>query len=47
MLKLCGSTLRSLDIRFTNITGENLSEYKDTLPCFENLDMTLCEQLMD
>ena len=47
ILKLCGSTLRSLDIEGTNITGENLSEYKETLPCFENLDMTLCEQLMD
>ena len=40
ILKLCGSTLRSLNISFTNITVENLSEYKETLPCFENLTMS-------
>ena len=38
ILQLCGSTLRSLHIGFTNITGENLSEYKGTLPCLENLE---------
>jgi len=45
ILQLCGSTLRSLDISGTNITGENLSEYKRTLPCLENLNMSICEQL--
>ena len=41
ILQLCGSTLRSLDIAGTNIIDENLSEYKGTLPCLEN--MTFCE----
>ena len=45
ILQLCGSTLRSLDISNTNITGENLSEYKGTLPCLENLNMRYCKQL--
>jgi len=45
ILQLCGSTLRSLYISVTNITGENLSEYKGTLPCFENLNMSYCRQL--
>ena len=47
ILQLCGSTLRSLDISNTNITGENLSEYKGTLPCLENLELISCEQLTD
>jgi len=47
ILQLCGSTLRSLDISNTNITGENLSEYKGTLPCLENLNMSSCKQLTD
>ena len=47
ILQLCGSTLRSLDIGFTHITGENLSEYKGTLPCLENLNMSDCNQLTD
>ena len=42
ILQLCGSTLRSLDILDTNITDENLSEYKGTLPCLENLRMSYC-----
>jgi len=45
ILQLCGSTLRSLDIGFTKITGEYLSEYKNTLPCLENLNMSRCYQL--
>ena len=45
ILQLCGSTLRSLDISRTNITGENLSDYKGTLPCLENLNMSDCNQL--
>ena len=45
MLQFCGSTLRSLDISEANITGENLSEYKGTLPCLENLNMNECKQL--
>ena len=47
ILQLCGSTLRSLDIYGTNITGENLSKYKGTLPCLENLNMSFCNQLTD
>ncbi|XP_023348402.1 F-box protein At3g58530 [Eurytemora carolleeae] len=47
ILQLCGSTLRSLNISGTNITGENLSEYKGTLPCLETLNMMYCEQLTD
>ena len=42
ILQLCGSTLRSLDISDTNITGENLSEYKGTLPFLDNLNMYDC-----
>ena len=45
ILQLCGSTLRSLNISDTNITGENLSEYKGTLPRFQNLNMRYCKQL--
>ena len=45
ILQLCGSTLRSLVIYNTNITGENLSKYKGSLPCLENLDMNGCDQL--
>ena len=47
IIKLCGSTLRSLDIQGTNITGENLSEFKGTLPCLENLNLRVCKQLTD
>ena len=47
ILQLCGSTLRSLNISGTNMTGENLSEYKGTLPCIENLNMRYCKQLTD
>ena len=47
MLELCGGTLRSLDLGSTNITGENLSEYKETLPWLENLNMKLCERLTE
>ena len=45
ILQFCGSTLRSLNISETNVTGENLSEYKGTLPCLENLNMS--EQITD
>ena len=47
VLQLCGSTLRSLDITGVFINGENLSEYKGTLPCLENLNMRNCKQLTD
>ena len=33
ILQLCISKLRSLDLSGTNITRENLSEYKGTLLC--------------
>jgi len=45
ILQLCGSTLRSLDISFTKVTGKKLSEYNGTLPCLENLNMRNCKQL--
>jgi len=45
ILQLCGNTLRSLDIGSTHITGENLSEYKGTLPCLEKLNMSYCYEL--
>ena len=45
ILQLCKSTLESLDISFSNITGENLSEFQGTLPCLTNLDLNSCEQL--
>ena len=47
ILQLCGSTLKSLVIWNTNITGENLSKYKGTLPCLETLELISCEQLTD
>ena len=47
ILQLCGSTLKSLNIGCTNITGENLSEYKGTLPCLTNLNLRSCKQLTD
>ena len=39
ILQLCGSTLKSLDISGTDITGEDFSEYKGILPCLENLNL--------
>ena len=47
IVQLCGSTLKSLDIRYTNITGENLSEYNGTLPCLTDLNLGACTQLTD
>ncbi len=47
ILLLCGSTLRTLAICFTNITGRKLSDYKGTLPCLENLNLSNCKQLSD
>ena len=45
ILQLCGSKLQSLDISYTNITGENLTEYNETLPCLTNLNLRPCKQL--
>ena len=45
ILHLCGSSLRSLDISDSNITGENLFEFKGTLP--EDLNLYDYKQLTD
>ena len=42
ILQLCGSTLKSLDISGTDITGEDIYEYKGILPCLENLNFSRC-----
>ena len=42
ILQLCGSTLRSLDVSYTNITA-NFAEFNVTLPCLE----IHCEELSD
>ena len=47
ILQLCGSTLKSLDVNHTDITGENLSEYNGTLPCLTNLELGACFELTD
>ena len=46
-IQLCGRTLKSLDISYTNITLQNLTEYDGTLPCIEHLILTRCRQLTD
>ena len=43
ILKLCGRTLKSLDISYSKLTGENLTEYNGTLPCIEHLYLKGCE----
>jgi len=43
ILKLCGRTLKSLDISDSKLTGENLTEYNGTLPCIEHLYLKWCE----
>ena len=45
ILQLCGSALRSLDVTWSNITGENFAEFKETLPCLKNLDLYCLKQL--
>ena len=45
ILQFCGSTLKSLDISNTDITGENIYEYEGTLPCLENLKLKWCFNL--
>ena len=46
-IQLCGRTLKSLDISYTNITLQNLTEYDGTLPCIEHLILKGCRQLTD
>ena len=36
-LRLCGGTLKSLDIRGTDLTGDTLVQYTGSFPCLENL----------
>ena len=45
ILKLCGKTLRSLNLLETHVTGENIVEFDGTLVCLENLDMENCSLL--
>ena len=47
IFKVCGTTLRSLDLCSTYITGESFVEYSGTLVCLENLDLSYCEQITD
>ena len=47
IFKVCGKTLRSLNLANTDITGESLVEYSGTLACLENLDMERCSQLTE
>jgi hypothetical protein len=46
IFKVCGSTLKSLDIR-GNVSGENLSKYCLTPPLLKNLSMVCCRKLAD
>ena len=43
IFKVCGTTLRSLDLCNTDITGESLVEYSGTLPCLEKLNLQSCK----
>ena len=45
ILQICQSTLTSLEVSGTNITGENWANNEGTLPCLENLDLNYCRQL--
>ena len=45
ILQLCGSTLISLYVSNTNITKQNFTEYKETLPCLKNLNLSCCKLL--
>ena len=45
MLRLYGSSLKSLYIGETNITGVNLSQLRGSLPCLENLNCSNYEKL--
>jgi len=47
IFKVCGTTLRSLDLRNTYITGESLVEFSGTLACLENLDLSNCVRITD
>ena len=47
ILQFCGSTLKSLDISGTNITGEKIYRYKGNLPCLENLNISNCKLLTE
>ena len=42
IFRVCGKTLRNLNLTKTNITGENLVDYSGTLPCLENLNLSCC-----
>ena len=42
IFKVCGKTLRYLNLTGTNITGESLVGYSGTLACLENLNLSCC-----
>ena len=42
IFKVCGKTLRNLNLAYTNVTGESLVGYSGTLACLENLDLRSC-----
>ena len=43
IFKVCGKTLRYLNLTGTNITGESLVGYSGTLACLENIDLSYCQ----
>ena len=47
IFKVCGKTIRSMDLSDSDITGESLVEYSGTLACLENLNLSQCEQITD
>ena len=47
IFKICGKTIRSMDLSNTNITGESLVEYSGTLACLENLNLNKCNKITD
>ena len=47
IIRICGSTLKELDIADTFVTGESLEEYSGSLPNVEKLDCTDAFNLTD
>ena len=45
IVRLCGKTLKSLNINSTLISGKNLSDHNGTLPCIETLVCQGCKEL--
>ena len=47
IIRICGPTLKELDIADTFVTGESLGEYSGSLPNVEKLDCTDAFNLTD